>query len=323
MRYNARMDKICGIYKITNLINGKAYIGQSVNILSRFDYHKKRCNNNYLRASFEKYGIDNFSFEIIRTFSISPLLYLFLDAYEEHYINFYNTMNRDHGYNRMHGGQPGRLCEEAKELMKRNSAGKLIGHKHTSKAIEHMKKAQSNRSAQWKKHISEGQKGKIISENTKEKIRIARSKQVITEETKAKLSKALTGKKKSPEHIQKVQEAYQKFLQSEEGIAYKKAMSEKMKNRKISQETRNKISAAAKQRKVSDATRKKHSDAMKGRIVSDETRAKMKIAMQKRIDSGEMSKPRKPHSDETKAKMSKIRKDYYKRLKELAEEEFI
>lgn len=315
------MDKICGIYKITNLINGKAYIGQSVDIESRFKYHKKYCQNKYLYASMQKYGIENFDFSVIKVISDSALKFLLLDAYEEHYINFYNTMDRNHGYNRMHGGQPGRLCEESRELMKRNCAGKLIGYKHTEEAKQHMSFAQSHRSAQWRQRISEAQKNKIVSEYTKEKIKIARARQVITEEAKEKLSKALKGKKKSPEHIAKVAKAFKEWLLTPEGIIHLQKQSEIMKNREITQETRDKMSAAAKVRKVSEATRKKQSEAMKGRKASDETREKMKKAMQKRIESGEMSKPRKPRSDETKSKISQALKNYYKRLRELAEEE--
>lgn len=39
------MEIICGIYKITNLINNKVYIGQSVNVLKRFAAHKNRPFN--------------------------------------------------------------------------------------------------------------------------------------------------------------------------------------------------------------------------------------------------------------------------------------
>ena len=63
----------------------------------------------------------------------------------------------------------------------------------------------------WKKRISKAMKGKpsprkgiILTEETKQKIRLARSKQIITDETKRKISKALTGKPKTEEHSKKV-----------------------------------------------------------------------------------------------------------------------
>lgn len=62
----------CGIYKITNQINQKSYIGQSTDILGRWRHHKSSSKNeisaayNYpLQRAFRKYGIENFSFEIL------------------------------------------------------------------------------------------------------------------------------------------------------------------------------------------------------------------------------------------------------------------
>lgn len=60
----------CGIYKITNKINGHSYIGQSLNIEQRWTEHKKCINNTEswdrsLYKAIRKYGLDNFSWEII------------------------------------------------------------------------------------------------------------------------------------------------------------------------------------------------------------------------------------------------------------------
>ena len=66
-------EKICGIYKITNKVNGKVYIGQSRDIKRRWYEHRK-VKGDYDRHSYplysaiEKYGIDNFEFEIIEKF---------------------------------------------------------------------------------------------------------------------------------------------------------------------------------------------------------------------------------------------------------------
>ena len=59
-----------GIYIITNLLNKKVYIGQSKNIYRRGILHRFQLNNNnhcnsHLQRSFNKYGKDNFSFEVI------------------------------------------------------------------------------------------------------------------------------------------------------------------------------------------------------------------------------------------------------------------
>lgn len=59
-----------GIYKITNKINGLSYIGLSTHIEDRWQYHKtfynwKRESNKTLYKAFLKYGINNFSFEVL------------------------------------------------------------------------------------------------------------------------------------------------------------------------------------------------------------------------------------------------------------------
>ena len=53
-----------GIYKITNLINGHIYIGQSINIERRFREHKNGSEL-IVDKAIKKYGVENFSFDII------------------------------------------------------------------------------------------------------------------------------------------------------------------------------------------------------------------------------------------------------------------
>ena len=97
----------CGIYKITNLINNKSYIGQSIYIENRWNKEKVRAfsvesseYNKTLSQAFRKYGIENFSFEIIEECEKEEL-----NEKEQYYINFYNTYFD--GYNETTGGQSG------------------------------------------------------------------------------------------------------------------------------------------------------------------------------------------------------------------------
>ena len=53
------------VYKITNLINQKCYIGITNNLNKRWESHKKCKDNKPLYLAFKKYGITNFEFSII------------------------------------------------------------------------------------------------------------------------------------------------------------------------------------------------------------------------------------------------------------------
>lgn len=64
-----------GIYKITNTVNNKKYIGQSINIIDRWREHRQRANNGteYLYQAIRKYGIQNFVFEVVEECLIEDL----------------------------------------------------------------------------------------------------------------------------------------------------------------------------------------------------------------------------------------------------------
>lgn len=73
MCYNKTMEKIkfnSGVYEIVNTVNGKRYIGSSVNLSRRRSAHYadlegSRHGNAHLQSAFDKYGIDNFEFRTL------------------------------------------------------------------------------------------------------------------------------------------------------------------------------------------------------------------------------------------------------------------
>lgn len=93
-----------GIYKITNKINGKSYIGQSIDIERRWKEHRRSIglNKNSLYLDFEKYGIDNFTFEILEECATEML-----NEREHYWIEYYDTYNN--GYNLTQGGDYNRI----------------------------------------------------------------------------------------------------------------------------------------------------------------------------------------------------------------------
>lgn len=67
-----------GIYKLTNLLNQKSYIGQAVDVGSRWKDHVKAglgidTPNNKLYAAMLKDGVENFSFELLEECERSEL----------------------------------------------------------------------------------------------------------------------------------------------------------------------------------------------------------------------------------------------------------
>lgn len=72
------MEKISGIYKITNTITGDFYIGSSKNIKRRWSEHKcaytwNKQPNNQLYKDMQTYGLDKFSFEILEEIEVDSL----------------------------------------------------------------------------------------------------------------------------------------------------------------------------------------------------------------------------------------------------------
>lgn len=88
-----------GIYKITNTINNKVYIGSSVNISNREYKHfwmldKGIHDNEYLQKSYNKYGKGVFIFEIVEYCDLSELI-----ETENKFITLYESNNLKNGYN--------------------------------------------------------------------------------------------------------------------------------------------------------------------------------------------------------------------------------
>lgn len=208
------------IYRVTNKINGKTYVGQ----------HKYgKLNDNYMGSGVllakakKKYGIENFKKEILE-FGI-PNIDLVND-WEQMYILFERAKGKAE-YNIADGGQ-GNLglhhSEETKRKLSKANKGKHL-------------------SGETRKKISETMKGHKVSEETKRKIGEASSRALKgkpkSEEAKRKNSEGHRGKSHSEETKRKISEAHKGKPKSEE-------WKRKMKGRIVSEETKKKMSEALK-----------------------------------------------------------------------------
>ena len=100
----------CGIYKIENLLNGKSYIGQSIEIERRFSKHKSAKDDFYIHRAIRKYGVENFSFEILEECKVEEL-----NEREKFWIKEKNTLIPN-GYNMIPGGSNGAGLVKGKEV---------------------------------------------------------------------------------------------------------------------------------------------------------------------------------------------------------------
>lgn len=190
-KYNCAVDKVeqhynC-IYYYENKVNGKGYVGQTVNFINRFRSHKKPSSNKYLiDMAISKYGIENFNVYILEE-NIKSLDEL--NALEKEHISRLETTDRIKGYNIREGGDNSPMSEESRRKLSNSHRGKQVSNETKEKIREAM--------------LGEGNPfyGKAHTEETKRKISESKKGQpsprkgaTLTSDTKQKLSEVRMGK---------------------------------------------------------------------------------------------------------------------------------
>lgn len=185
------------IYKATNKINGKVYIGQTVQKLERRrDQHyskaKTTCRTSRFINAIRKHGKENFSWEIIDRASCIHEL----NKKEIFYINNFESYNKDKGYNLELGGGNSIVSEETKKKLSISAKKRGISEeslKKMRKARKYVKgrsMPQSVREALRKANL-----GRVVSDEQKEKNRIASTGKTPSLETRKKLALVQQGEK--------------------------------------------------------------------------------------------------------------------------------
>jgi group I intron endonuclease len=176
------------IYKITNTVNNKVYIGQTrqhdPNVRWKGHIASIKYNNGcpLLTAAFKKYGVDKFKFEVIIICFDEDV-----SKFEKEYVRKYNTL-APNGYNAVDGGEVGGMFKGKHHS---EESKKIIGEKsrEMNKDMEFRKRngekisASLKTSEKWKKAIEEGRVGTV---NMKTRLNVK-----MTEEIKGKISNSL------------------------------------------------------------------------------------------------------------------------------------
>ena len=124
-----------GIYKITNTVNNKCYIGQSTDLFKRIRKHVKTLlsgtnRNEHLQNAYNKYGTGNFTIEVIEECKKEEL-----DDREIFWIDYYKSYDPKYGYNKTKGGTGGDsyldVCsEQEKENIKNKKSENVKGERN-------------------------------------------------------------------------------------------------------------------------------------------------------------------------------------------------
>ena len=202
-------EKIWVIYKHTNKINGKVYIGMTCNIDTRYGskegqgYLHKKKNGEYVQPYFArailKYGWDNFEHEILK----EGLTLKEADELEREYIKEYDSSNPEKGYNIRGGGSHGHLSEETKEKLKQTMEGRYNGEKnpfygkaHTKEGKDIIAQKASERSKKVDPEVMKERMRKIAlaKKNKKEQYEEEKKYKYICVETGEKFNSILEAK---------------------------------------------------------------------------------------------------------------------------------
>lgn len=186
------------IYKITNVINGKIYIGK---------HQTKNVNDSYygsgkaIKDAIKKYGKENFEKEVLFVFDNEKEM-----NYKEKELITQEFVLREDTYNLGVGGEGGahfkgkKHTRETVDKVNKNrefveKRRKTVLKKYEEGELEAWNKGKSL-SEKHREKICVGRKGKKHSPETIEKIKNARKKQTFSEETKLKMSESAKKRKK-------------------------------------------------------------------------------------------------------------------------------
>lgn len=192
------------------MVDGKIYVGFTTNFTKRKNKHFNELRNNkhkneHLQNAVNKYGIENFVFEILEECLDEGFI---LSSMEHWWCNMLNTHNKEFGYNvkPTNPYNKSNISQETKDKIGKANKGRIYskGRKHSQETIEKIRKRKAERPIYrgWK--WSEEAKKKLSKKNKGGKGWTGRKH---TEESKKKMSEIRKGIKFSKTHIENIGKA--------------------------------------------------------------------------------------------------------------------
>lgn len=281
------------IYKWTNKLSGKAYIGQTTqDPEERKAEHLYPSSNSVISRAIRKYGIDNFDFEVIDATATNQRE---LDNREKYWSEYYHTWVGDPecwGYNvRECGGAHGAWSQETKEKIRQAKIGTGIGEDNPFYGKHHTEDVKEAISRHHKLYYSDPEHRQLQSHPL------------------------------TPEQRQKLSASLRKYYETHESAS---------KGRRVSDETRAKLSAAPHLkgedhpwwgRHHTPETKEKIAAAKRGRGIGKDNpfygqhhseKTKQFLRDKAKVQCAGAGNPMfgKKHTDEAKRKMSEAKRHY-------------
>jgi len=193
------------VYKVTNLLNNKIYIGKTSKTLEdrkRRHYYDSKRKKTHFHLALLKYSKESFSWEILRNNCQSLEE---LNFYEMLYISMFNSNNRLFGYNVTNGGEGilgFKFSEESKKKLRESQ--KEVKNRPEYRDNQSSKMKDKWKEPGYKERISKSLRGKKRSLESRKRLSEAKKGEKnpqfgksLSEETRDKLSKSMKGKSSS------------------------------------------------------------------------------------------------------------------------------
>lgn len=261
------------IYRFTNLINGKVYIGSTINLRNRYLQHKKDAYKENMKhyafyKAVNKYGWNLFSDMVV----IDTCCPLIRNTVEDYWMAHYKSLDPNFGYNLISANHK-IISQETRNKISAANKGvsKNKGRKQSKEEIEHRRRINTGktRTPEQRNNLSNG-----IKRYTKDN--------PMPEDRKRRISETLYGRFRGEDSPR-----YGKVASEETRLKQRLAKLGKPSNRKdytVSEETKEKLRQANLGKCVNEETKKKISQSNKGKPVSEETRKKLSLARRRTVE---------------------------------------